>query len=174
VGRCLLIGCFGTNAHCEGTTCVCDDGFCASAEGEIPVCVQITTTSTTTTMLIKRTTTTKAVATTSVPSKCDKRAEVGNCLEIGCFLHHGKAHCNGTKCVCDEGSCSIDGWTCISDPAGYIVASEELTQHGAAGTVLAVLGTAALFITVFRVVAKRNQARQRASLGREPLLLVMM
>lgn len=47
---------------------------------------------------------------------CDTEAVVGRCLEVGCFLDHGNSRCSGTDCVCEAGSCSSDGWTCVPIP----------------------------------------------------------
>merc|ERR1712183_247218 len=44
--------------------------------------------------------------------ECDADAVVGRCLWVGCFMGHGQAHCDGTMCKCDPGTCSKDGWYC--------------------------------------------------------------
>merc|ERR1712048_1153863 len=45
--------------------------------------------------------------------ECVEEANVGSCLGVGCFMHHGQAHCHGTTCLCDEGYCAADGRYCV-------------------------------------------------------------
>merc|ERR1712217_967549 len=70
-------------------------------------CIPTPTTTTTTTI-----TSTKALKTIG----CNADAIVGHCFIAGCFRGHGNAHCHGTECLCDKGSCSMDGWKCITTP----------------------------------------------------------
>lgn len=47
---------------------------------------------------------------------CEENAVVGHCLITGCYFH-GPSHCHGTRCICDPGTCSVDGRSCVQKPS---------------------------------------------------------
>lgn len=67
--------------------------------------------------------------------ECKHDAVVGDCLAVGCFLHHGNASCKGTSCMCDPGFCSSDGWFCkdIGMPGPDITKADKCNSDTISG-----------------------------------------
>merc|ERR1712113_656540 len=111
-------------------------------------------------------TSTRALKTSHVG--CDPNATVGHCFITGCFRGHGNVHCHGTECLCDKGSCSMDGWKCITTPnASATVVEQTLVQTSELSSNVSSylwIGAAfgaplvALVYTVASLVARRQEA----------------
>merc|ERR1719215_177033 len=61
---------------------------------------------------------------------CEENAVVGHCMLKGCFMGHGSASCHGTQCICDPGTCSMDGKTCVTTPTTTTTTTAIPLQEG--------------------------------------------
>jgi len=99
--------------------------------------------------------------------KCQAKAVVGSCFHVGCFWGHGNAHCESTKCVCDEGYCSKDGWTCVKTDNSTLAlaASANDNSNGimSTGSLVALISAAGIMIFFVWYTIRSRTARFDAS-----------